>query len=193
MEMGTRGLLTHGFSVLTSCSRHNNNKVILSLRTILVSVNPSHSKSIHSQCYNTPGVTSCTVLLQVHVLSPHFQYLWIWLYLEVACAQSLSHIQLFATSWTTACQASLSMGFPRQEYWNILAWERIFQYSKNIGMLNISFSRGSSRPRDRTQVSCIGRRVLHHRVTREAPFFGNKIFKEVSKSKWSHLGWDHNP
>ena len=27
-----------------------------------------------------------------------------------------SHIQLFATPWTVACQAPLSMGFPRQEY-----------------------------------------------------------------------------
>ena len=26
--------------------------------------------------------------------------------------------QLFATPWTTARQAPLSMGFPRQEYWN---------------------------------------------------------------------------
>ena len=25
---------------------------------------------------------------------------------------------LFATPWTVACQAPLSMGFPRQEYWN---------------------------------------------------------------------------
>ena len=25
---------------------------------------------------------------------------------------------LFATHWTVACQASLSMGFPRQEYWS---------------------------------------------------------------------------
>ena len=24
----------------------------------------------------------------------------------------------FATPWTVACQASLSMGFPRQEYWS---------------------------------------------------------------------------
>ena len=30
---------------------------------------------------------------------------------------SLSCIQLFATLWTVACQAPLSMGFPRQEYW----------------------------------------------------------------------------
>ena len=31
-------------------------------------------------------------------------------------AQSLSHVQLFVTPWTVACQAPLSMGFPRQEY-----------------------------------------------------------------------------
>ena len=33
-------------------------------------------------------------------------------------AQSLSHVRLFATPWTIACQAPLSMGFPRQEYWS---------------------------------------------------------------------------
>ena len=30
----------------------------------------------------------------------------------------LSHVQLFATPWTVACQAPLSMGFSRQEYWS---------------------------------------------------------------------------
>ena len=30
----------------------------------------------------------------------------------------LSHVQLFAIPWTAACQAPLSMGFSRQEYWN---------------------------------------------------------------------------
>ena len=29
-----------------------------------------------------------------------------------------SHVQLFTTLWTVACQAPLSMGFPRQEYWS---------------------------------------------------------------------------
>ena len=29
----------------------------------------------------------------------------------------LSCFQQFATPWTVACQASPSMGFPRQEYW----------------------------------------------------------------------------
>ena len=31
-----------------------------------------------------------------------------------------SHVQLFATLWTLACKAPLSMGFSRQEYWSRL-------------------------------------------------------------------------
>ena len=34
------------------------------------------------------------------------------------CAQSLSHVRLFVTSWTVARQAPLSVGFSRQEYWS---------------------------------------------------------------------------
>ena len=33
---------------------------------------------------------------------------------------SLSRVQLFGTSWTVARHASLSLGFPRQEYWSRL-------------------------------------------------------------------------
>ena len=32
--------------------------------------------------------------------------------------KSLSRVQLFATPWTIAYQAPLSMGFSRQEYWS---------------------------------------------------------------------------
>ena len=32
--------------------------------------------------------------------------------------KSLSCVQLFATPWTVAYQAALSMGFSRQEYWS---------------------------------------------------------------------------
>ena len=32
--------------------------------------------------------------------------------------KSLSRVQLFATPWTVAYQAPLSMGFSRQEYWS---------------------------------------------------------------------------
>ena len=34
----------------------------------------------------------------------------------------LSHVQLFATPWTVACQTLLSMGFSRQEYWSGLSF-----------------------------------------------------------------------
>ena len=34
----------------------------------------------------------------------------------------LSHVRLFATPWTIACQAPLSMGFSTQEYWNGLSF-----------------------------------------------------------------------
>ena len=33
-----------------------------------------------------------------------------------------SHVWLFATLWTIACQALLSMGFSRQEYWSGLPY-----------------------------------------------------------------------
>ena len=42
---------------------------------------------------------------------------------------------LTLTPWTVACQGSLSVEFSRQEYWEQFA---------------ISFSRGSSQPRDQT-------------------------------------------
>ena len=32
--------------------------------------------------------------------------------------KSLSCVRLFVTQWTVACQAPLSMGFSRQEYWS---------------------------------------------------------------------------
>ena len=36
------------------------------------------------------------------------------------CAQPLSHVQQFATPWTVACQATLSLEFSRQECWSEL-------------------------------------------------------------------------
>ena len=38
--------------------------------------------------------------------------------IQFSSAQLLSHVQLFATLWTVARQAPLSMGFSRQEYWS---------------------------------------------------------------------------
>ena len=47
--------------------------------------------------------------------NPVYQYFPSLLWLKV---KSLSHVQLFATPWTVAHQAPLSMGFSRQEYWS---------------------------------------------------------------------------
>ena len=67
--------------------------------------------------------------------------------------KSLSPIWLFATLWTVARQAPWSMEFSRQE---LLEWVAIF------------FSRGSSWPRDRIQVSCISGRLFTLWATRES-------------------------
>ena len=39
--------------------------------------------------------------------------------------KSLSHIRLFATPWTIACQAPLPRGFSRQEYWSELPFSTL--------------------------------------------------------------------
>ena len=56
--------------------------------------------------------------------------------LSHAC--TLSCVQFFAAPWTVACQARLPMGFP----------------GKNIA---ISFTKGSSWPRDWIHITCIGK------------------------------------
>ena len=70
--------------------------------------------------------------------------LWKW--------KLLSQIWLFVTPWTIACQAPLSMG--------------ILQ-TRILERVAISFSRGSSCPRDWTQVSCLASRFFTIWITRE--------------------------
>ena len=45
-----------------------------------------------------------------------FSFKWIVYFIPVP--NCFSHVWLCATLWTVACQAPLSMGFCRQEYWN---------------------------------------------------------------------------
>ena len=52
----------------------------------------------------------------------------------------VSHVHLFVTPWTVACQAPLSMDILQVR---ILEW------------VAISFSKGSSQPRDPTEVSAL--------------------------------------
>ena len=84
------------------------------------------------------------------------------LYISTECM--LSHVRLFATSWTVVCQASLPMGFFQAR---IMEW------------VAISSSRGSSWPRDWTHVSCvfcIGRWILYHWATWETPSIINYMY-----------------
>ena len=71
----------------------------------------------------------------------------------VCVLSHFSHIQLFATLWTVTCQAPLSMG--------------ILQ-TRTLEWIAMPFSRGSSQPRDRTQVSCIVGRFFTIWVSQEA-------------------------
>ena len=59
------------------------------------------------------------ILPSSHSLSAHLVLLFI-ISCTVCCAQLLSHVQLFSTPRTVACQAPLSIEFPRQEYWSEL-------------------------------------------------------------------------
>ena len=43
------------------------------------------------------------------------------LYACVCVLRCFSHVHLFVTLWTEACQAPLPMGFSRQEYWSGLS------------------------------------------------------------------------
>ena len=54
----------------------------------------------------------------------------------MSCAQSLSRVWLFATPWTAACQAPLSMAFSRQGHWSELP----FSFSWCITDLKCSVS-----------------------------------------------------
>ena len=67
--------------------------------------------------------------------------------------KSLSHVRLFATPWTGSLPGSSVHGILQAR---LLEW------------VAISFSRGSSWPRDRTQVSCIAGRHFNLWATREA-------------------------
>ena len=94
--------------------------------------------------------------------------------------KSLSRVQLFATPWTVAHPAPLSMWFSRQR---ILEW------------VAISFSRGSSQPRDQprdqTRVSRItGRRFILW-ATREGLSPKGRSPKPAAKG--SRVGFNSRP
>ena len=74
------------------------------------------------------------------------------------CMLSPSVMSLFATTWSVACQAPLSMGFSRREYWSGLPFpppgelpnpgvESVFPMSPAIGMQALHHSRPLGSPK----------------------------------------------
>ena len=63
--------------------------------------------------------------LKGNELSSH-EKTWISVVLSCSVLSHFSCVQLFAILWTIACQAPLSMGFSRQEYWSGLPFPSSF-------------------------------------------------------------------
>ena len=64
---------------------------------------------------------------QKKLIGETFNTLYVWVHIsrKIICFENttyllchFSHVWLFATLWTVACQASLSMGFSQKEYWS---------------------------------------------------------------------------
>ena len=72
------------------------------------------------------------------------------------CVCLLSHVQLFATPWSVAHQAALSMGFSSLEYWNGLPFPSPGNLPDPGNQIHVFF------------ISCIGRWILYHCATWEA-------------------------
>ena len=88
-----------------------------------------------------------------------------------ACVLSrFSRVRLFVTLWTCSPPGSSVHGILQA---GILEW------------VAISFSKGSSQPRDRTHISCIGKGVLYHWTTWEAQVTLYRLYCSCSQfSLW---------
>ena len=101
---------------------------------------------------SSPMTSSCTWFIfssTPNQLTKSFFHILICVPYMCVCSVAQSCLDSFATQWTVACQAPLSMEFPRQEYWS-----------------GLPFPSPASWPRDQTCVSCIGR-ILNSWTTRE--------------------------
>ena len=112
----------------------------------------------------------CIAFFLMHLLQKTISW-WLCIYgrgtiSHVCCAESLSHIQLFVTSWTVARQAPLSMEILQAR---ILEWTVM------------PSSRESSQCRDRTQVSHTAGGFFTVWATREA--------LHISFTEWISYSW----
>ena len=83
-------------------------------------------KIVYSGNVTIRNILSCYLLSECFLLQNSKRRIQLWLMsvfptiLESPWKWKwkLSHVRLFATPWTVACQAPPSMGFSRQEYWS---------------------------------------------------------------------------
>ena len=94
------------------------------------------------------------------------RYKTLYIYYMYYMLSCFSSVCLFATPWIVAHQAPLAMGFSRQEYW-----------------VAMPSSRGSSWPRDRTQVSRIAGRFF----TAEPPGKPNIYYTSPQNKKYNKI------
>ena len=105
-------------------------------------------------CYNMDGPCRNHAKWKKSVTKRQIPYVGFHLY-EIhlcVCLSRFSHVRLFVTLWTVACQALLSMGILQMR---ILEW------------VSIPSSRGSPPPRDRTWV-LHSRQIIYCWATGEA-------------------------
>ena len=84
-----------------------------------------------------PGFKSGFYFFLILSLLSSLYILDINLWLNVTPARALSHAQLFATPWTVAPQAPLSIEFSRQEYWSGLPFPPL-GYFFNLSIESVS-------------------------------------------------------
>ena len=101
--------------------------------------------SLHDDLLNATTSQSCKI-------GSHCSKSWPFVHMLVC---KLSHVQLFATPWTVAHQAPLSLGFSRQEDWSGFPFA----------------SAASSWSRNWTHVSCIGQWILYQPSHRGSPSY----------------------
>ena len=110
-------------SAAPTWSQHFSLSISISM-LFLISVSAYHTHS-HSELFAVPPKhqvhcpsTGCPYHLENPSPHPPTLCLLHSSIVSVGLACMSSHVQLFVTQWTVACQASLSIGFPRREYWS---------------------------------------------------------------------------
>ena len=92
------------------------------VHALSITSSPCGPSAVYPGSHHLPALSPSLLflpfpLLDTHILSPPRSD-QTFAYSLLSVLSHFSHVQLFATLWTVAHQAPLSMGFCRQEYWS---------------------------------------------------------------------------